>query len=51
MSPATKVPVYSRDGRLLGHVSSSATSIGASKIAGGPCEMCRRHGVLSWVAK
>lgn len=45
------VPVYSKDGKVLGHVGSGATSVGAAKIAKGPVEYSRRFGVWGWIAK
>ena len=49
---ATAVPVYAKDRKtLLGRVSSRATSIGASKIAGAPCLWSRINGTYAWVAK
>jgi hypothetical protein len=39
-----QVPVLDRDRKLLGYVSQSATSVAASKIAGGPVQFSRRFG-------
>jgi hypothetical protein len=41
MNRGRPVPVVDRAGRVLGHVSASATSIGAAKLAGRPCEFAR----------
>lgn len=45
------VPVLDRAGNKLGEVAANATSTGASKIAGGPCEFSRRYGFWAWVQK
>ena len=45
------VLVLDKDGNKLGEVSQSATSIGASKIAGGSVEYSRRFGSYAWVKK
>jgi len=45
------VPVFGTAGQILGHVSRSASSISAAKIAGGPVQFSRRFGVYGWVAK
>ena len=46
-----QVAVYSKEGKLIGHVSRQATSIGASKIAGAPCELRNKDGLYCWFAK
>lgn len=51
MNTKAKVPVLSSDGRLMGHVGSNTTSVGAAKIAKAPCEMSWRFGCKAWVAK
>ena len=44
--------VYAKDRiTVLGEVSSRATSIGAAKIAGSPCQFMDVNGKYSWVAK
>jgi len=45
------IPVCDKQGNVLGHVATSATSVGASKIAGGPCEYSLRFGFHAWVRK
>jgi hypothetical protein len=45
-----QVAVY-KNGKIVGHVSQSTTSIGASKVAGSPCEMARINGWLCWRTK
>lgn len=44
-----KVNVYSESGTVLGTVSRQATSIGASKVAGGQVRLERVRGVYAWV--
>ena len=51
MTRKESVPVYTEDGKLLGYVSKQATSIGASKVAGCPCEYVRKFGRYAWIAK
>ena len=51
MNQKQLVPVYTKDGKLLGYVSEQATSIGASKLAGCPCEYAHKLGRYAWIAK
>jgi hypothetical protein len=49
---AYKVKILSADGKtVLGEVSSASTSVGASKIAGGPVAYSSRFGFYAWVKK
>ena len=48
---ALRVEVQDESGKVLGDVASTATSIGASKIAGRPCHFAYRRGKWVWVAK
>ena len=45
------IPVCDKHGNVLGHVSQSATSVGAAKIAGSACEYSLRFGFHAWVRK
>lgn len=45
------VPVFTKDGKKIGEVSQSATSIGASKVAGAQVEFSGRFGTYGWVVK
>ena len=53
MTNAKIVPVLDkRGGKVVGHVSTSTTSIGAAKVAGTPsAEFALIDGVWSWVGK
>ena len=51
MGNTKTVSVLTKDGKLIGKVSSRATSVGASKIAGGPVEWSYRFGYSAWVMK
>jgi len=47
-----RVPVVSKDGKQLGDVAASATSIGASKVAhNAPVQFSNRFGFYAWVVK
>ena len=46
-----KIPVCDGKGVVLGYVAAHATSTGAAKIAGGPCEYSLRFGFHAWVRK
>jgi hypothetical protein len=46
-----KVPVFDKSGKIIGYVSQSTTSVGASKIAKRPVEFSARFGVRGWVAR
>lgn len=48
---APRVQVQDERGIVLGDVASNATSIGASKIAGRPCQFAQRNGKWVWAAK
>lgn len=44
-------PVLDISGKTLGHVSKTATSVAASKIANAPCLLRRVNGLYCWQAK
>ena len=46
-----RIPVLDKNGKQIGDVSVQATSVGASKIAGAPCQLACRLGVWVWIAK
>jgi hypothetical protein len=46
-----RVPVYTKDGQIIGYVSQRATSVGASKLVGGRVEYSNRFGQYGWVCK
>ena len=43
------VPVVDRNGKRLGEVPQSTTSVGAGKIAGGEVVFSRRLGYYAWI--
>jgi len=45
------VPVLDKQGNVIGHVSKSATSIAASKLAKQPVSFARRGQTYAWVVK
>lgn len=46
-----KVPVFTKDGKVIGYVSIHSTSVGASKVARAPVEFSNRFGCYGWVMK
>jgi hypothetical protein len=50
MGSGKKVKVV-KNGQVIGEVSQTATSVAASKIAGGPCELAKHEGEYVWRAK
>ena len=51
MTGGKMVPVVTEKGEKLGEVKPVTTSVGASKVAGGPVEFSRRFGYWAWIKK